>query len=416
MKFIYEAVDAQGMLLRETLAAPNREEAIQKIQGMGYFPIVLDEIAGEEASPEVIPEAFSWRGVTALFGVPFKEIIYFTRRLATLHEAGLSIIRSLEILRRQFSGSGMGRMIGGMLQTVEEGGTLASAFSKYPRYFNTFYVSIVQAGEYGGHLEDSLRRLAGQLEVTQRRKKKLISALIYPAIIVIVSFTVVIIINAFVIPIFQKIYEEAKIPLPPLTLFVLTVNSWILLNWYWAFLFPMITSIASRGFLKNLTFRYYFHLILLKIPVLGMIIKKHGFSWFFRSLGTMLNSGVGIIESLNIVSKAIKNAVILKGVEEVSRSVYEGQGVAAAMGRVHRFDPYAVSMVEVGEQSGRLTEMLFSIADSYDEDLNTAYERMETLFTPVVTVVLAVVVGFIVVALFLPYLNYIQKLTSGNLF
>lgn len=416
MKFVYEAVDAQGMLLRETLAASDREEAIQKIQDMGYFPIALDEIGGKAVPSEVMPKGFSWRGLTALLRVPFKEIIYFTRRLATLHEAGLSVIRSLEILRRQFSGSRMGKMIGGMLQAVEEGGTLASAFSKYPRYFNTFYVSIIQAGEYGGHLEDSLKRLAGQMEVTQRRKKKLISALIYPAIIVIVSFTVVMIISVFVIPIFRKIYEEAKIPLPPLTLFVLTVNHWILFNWYWVAIFPMIIGVASRGLLKNLKIRYYCHWILLEIPVLGMILKKHNLSWFFRSLGTMLNSGVGIIESLNIVSKAIRNAVILKGVGEVSRGIYEGQGVAAAMGKVHQFDPYAVSMVEVGEQSGRLTDMLFSVADSYDEDLNTAYERMETLFTPVVTVVLAVVVGFIVVALFLPYLNYIQKLTSGNLF
>lgn len=416
MKFVYEAVDEQGMLLRETLAAPDREGAIQKIQAMGYFPIALDTIGGETAPSETILKGFNGSGLSSLFRVPFKEIIYFTRRLATLHETGLSIIRSLEVLRRQFSGSSMGKMIGGMLQTVEEGGTLASAFSKYPRYFNPFYVSIVQAGEHGGHMEDSLRRLAGQLEVTQRRKKRLISALIYPAIIAIVSFALVILINAFVIPIFQKIYEEAKVPLPPLTLLVLGANRWMLSNGYWVVLFLLMASVALRGFMKNLKMRYYVHLTLLKIPVIGMILKKHSLSWFFRSLGTMLNSGVGIIESLHIVSKAIRNAVIFKGVEEIARCIYEGQGVAASMAKVDAFDSYAVSMVEIGEQSGRLTDMLFSVADSYDEDLNTAYERMETLFTPVVTVVLAIAVGFIVVALFLPYLNYIQKMTSGDLF
>lgn len=418
MKFKYEAVTGQGDLLQETLVAQSREEAALKVQRMGYFPITISEVGGEVPAHRVEGDTAKrpfWKKPLP-FRIPFKEVIYFTRRLATLHEAGLSVTRSLTILKRQFSRSRMGVMVDGMLQAVEEGGTLASAFAKYPRYFDTFYVSIIQAGEYGGNLEESLRRLANELEKVLRRRKKLTSAMIYPVIIVIVAFALVMIINVFVIPMFRRIYEDANISLPQLTVLVLTANEWILSNGFWILLGFLLFSVVSKLFLRNWKIRYGYHFLLLKIPVLGPIVKKHSLSWFFRSLGTMLNSGIGIIDSLNIVLKIVKIEVFRKGIEKISREIYEGKGIATAMEKLPFFDPYSISMVEVGEQSGRLTQMLFSIADSYEEDLDTAYERLEAAFTPAVTVVLAVVVGFIVVALFLPYLNYIQELTSGNLF
>lgn len=418
MKFNYEAVTGQGDLLQNTLVAQNREEAVIKIQSMGYFPVTISEVAGEVLREEVNRDAGKrpfWKNPLG-FRVPFKDVIYFTRRLATLHEAGLSITRSLMILKRQFSNSKMGEMGEKMLQIVEEGGTLASAFSKYPKYFDAFYVSIIHAGEYGGNLEESLRRLANELENALRRKKKLVSAMIYPVIIVIVAFTLVMGINIFVIPMFRRIYEDANIPLPELTVLVLNSNEWIFSNGHWIILGGFAFSLLSKFLLKNLKIRYAYHFVLLKIPILGIIVRKDSLSWFFRSLGTMLNSGIGIIDSLNIVLKIVKIEVFRKGIEIMSREIYEGKGIATAMEKLPFFDPYSISMVEVGEQSGRLTQMLFSIADSYDEDLDTAYERLEAAFTPAVTVVLAVVVGFIVVALFLPYLNYVQQLTSGQLF
>lgn len=429
MKIAFEALNKRGELVKSVVTASSEEDAVTKLQARGLLPTHLMPVQQTALQKPYLQNSYLQkqgapsRGLGSLEinlawlkpRARLKDIIQLIRRLATLHEAGISLTRSLYILEKQFSSSAALPIVQTLLAEVDAGGSLSSGLSKQPKYFNGFHVAIVNSGEMSGELEDALDRLAKNLEETAARRRKLITAMVYPCIIAVVCILLISGISIWIVPIFQQVYEDSDIEMPPLTLQVLSVNDWLLTNWYWILAsFGIGLGMLRYAMRKSPPIEYAVHIFLLKIPILGQIIYKSNFSWFFRFLATMLNSGVGIIEALKVVANVNQNAVIRETIVKVSQGVYEGRGFMAELDTMRGMDIYAISMIDVGEQAGRLPDMLNRVAASYEEDLNILFERMETLFTPIVILILGNIVGFVLVALMMPYLNYITHLSSSG--
>ncbi len=412
MKFEYEAFDRKGERFRKTINAENWDEATTKIRARGYLPLTVSGITrGEEDARK--QRSVLRRLVPRVPWPRHKDVIYFTRRMATLLGSGISVGRSLEILKNQFYGQPMEKVVSDVREALDRGRSFADSFAEHPRTFGEFYRAVVHAGEFGGDLDGSLRRLADQLELARARKRKLVSSLIYPVIVILLSFTIVTIIATFIIPFFREVYESSGMTeLPALTEGLLKVNQTFLDCWW--ILALLITAVVSSVVFgrKTKKGRYAMDLALLRIPVVGGMIRRHNLAWFHRTLGAMQESGVGLIEGLEVVRRVVNNTVLKEAAADIRRKVSEGATITDVMNRNKIFDVYATSMVDVGEESGRLSDMMYAIADSYDEDLDTLYERIDALFTPATIVVLGVMVAVTVVALLLPYFKYIQSLTE----
>lgn len=412
MKFEYEAFDRSGDRFRKTIKAETWDEATSKIRARGFLPLSVSGISrGEEDARK--QKSFFRRLIPRVPWPKHKEVIYFTRRMATLLGSGISVGRSLEILKNQFYGQPMEAVLSDVREALDRGHSFADSFGEHPKTFGEFYRAVVHAGEFGGDLDGSLKRLADQLELGRARKRKLVSSLIYPGIVLVLSFTIVTIIGTFIIPFFREVYESSGMTeLPALTEGLLAFNQAFLDHWYFFIggIILIVSSIVSAR--RTVQGLYVTDYILLRIPVVGSMIRRHNLSWFHRTLGAMQESGVGLMEGLEVVRRVVKNTVIREAATEIRRKVSEGATITDVMNRHKIFDVYATSMVDVGEESGRLSDMMYAIADSYDEDLDTLYERIDALFTPITIVVLGIMVAVTVVALLLPYFNYIQTLTE----
>jgi type IV pilus assembly protein PilC len=414
----YVAMDSRGKETKGTVDVANQNEAIGRIKDMGYFPTKVVEVAKTQPGKKAAPGKKKGKGgglqmeikIPGLGGrVKPKVLTVFTRQLATLVEAGLPLLRGLRVLEKQEKNVTLKRIIGELSQSIEGGSTFSEALAQHPKVFNRLFVNMVKAGEMGGVLEIVLRRLAEFMEKAQKIKGKVVAAMFYPAAVVTVAVGIMAILLVFVIPKFREIFDGIGIPLPAFTEFVLAVSDTVSNH----FVMTVIAVVAFFVLLKALLYtkfgRKLFDRLKLNMPVLGPVISKVAISRFTRTLGTLVSSGVPILQSLTIVKETSGNVIVGEAVGAIHESVKEGESITAPLEASKVFPPMVVSMVDVGEQTGALPEMLMKIADNYDEEVDNAVAAMTSLLEPIMIVFLAVIVGSIVIALFMPLISLMDS-------
>jgi len=412
--YIFEAMNSAGEEVRDEIDAQSTEDAITKIREMGYFPTRVKEKSVRKPQPAAAAPGRRKGQTIAIGGVSHKQLTLFTRQLSTLQDAGLPIVRSIRILESQLRPGVLKNTLIGLAEDIEGGSTLSEAMARYPRTFDRLYVNMVKAGEAGGVLDTILQRLAEFREKIQKLRKKIISAMIYPCVVVAFAMAVVLFIVTYIIPAFENMFAEFDLKLPGPTVFLIRTSQFIRANWFILALVPVCLLILYKLIRKTTAGRYITDKMKLKSPVFGVIVSKTSISRFARTLGTLIASGVPILEALNIVRDATGNEVISRAIGRIHDSIREGESIAEPLRQSKVADEMVVNMVDVGEETGDLDKMLIKVADTYDDDVDAAVASLVSLLEPVVIVFLGVCVGFIVISLFLPLIKLIHGLSGSG--
>ena len=391
-QFTYTARDAKGNLKTATIEAANREDVVQQLRRL-RMNIVKVEVKAQQKTGGA---------------VSMRDIVIFTRQFSTMINSGLPLVQALDILSKQSENPALQAVTRQVVFDVESGHTVADALAKHPKAFSDLYVNMVAAGEAGGILDTILMRLATFMEKNDALVRKVKGAMIYPGVIMSVAGIAICVLLIFVIPVFQSMFASVGLALPLPTRVVITLSE-ILKEYWWA--------IGGGMFLAfTLLKRYYatsngqlnIDGLLLKFPVLGDVLRKSAVSRFTRTLGTLISSGVSILDGLEITAKTASNRVISDAIMASRASIAGGESIASPLQKSNVFPPMVISMIAVGEQTGGLDEMLSKIADFYDEEVDAAVSGLLSLLEPVMIVFLGVVVGGMVVAMYLPIFDMIN--------
>jgi len=408
----YEAMDHTGREVKDSIDAATQEEAQQLIRQKGFFVTKIAEKAKKIRKSAAKRGSRRRKKSFTIGKISTKHLCTFTRQLSTLQDAGLPILRSLKILEGQCKPGVLKNALGDVVEDIESGQTLSEAFSKHPKAFDRLYCNMIKAGEAGGALEAILQRLADFKEKSQSLKRKIKGAMVYPIVVILVACTIVGFILYYIIPKFESIFKDFGVPLPRMTIMLIESSHFLIKYFYVVFLTPFLIWIFIKLLYRNKTGAYVCDRILLMIPVMGAIAEKSTVARTMRTLGTLVQSGVPILESLNIVKETAGNAVFERAFTRIYQSIREGETIAQPLREARIVDDIVVNMIDVGEETGELDTMLNKIADNYDEEVEVAVESLVSLLEPMMIVVLGGIVGFIVIALFLPLITLITKLSG----
>jgi len=427
-RYIYVALDARGQESTGRLEAGSTNEAIGELRRTGYFPTQVYEegaTAGvttktarqETKAPPAARKADSKNIV--LFQrktVKPKILMIFTRQLATLIDAGLPLLRGLNVLAKQERDAVLKGTINKLADSVQGGSTFSEGLAQHPRIFNDLYVNMVKAGELGGVLEVVLTRLAEFQEKAQKIKNKVVVAMVYPVIVLVLAVGIMTFLLVFIVPRFEAIFHDmlGDKPLPGITLFVIAISEFM--QNHWGTLLGAVVSIIvgykiSAGTVAG---RAVLDRLKLRMPLFGDLIRKTSISRFSRTLGTLVTSGVPILQALTITRETAGNSVIARAISQVHDSVKEGESIVLPLETSGAFPPMVISMIDVGEETGQLPEMLLKIAEVYDDEVDNSVAALTSLLEPIMIVFLAVVVGTIVIALFMPLISIISGLQQQS--
>jgi type IV pilus assembly protein PilC len=391
--FTYAGKTSGGGTKKGNIEAGSREEAMTRLRQQGIRTTTLKKKAKDI---EIKIPGLGGR-------VKESEIVIFTRQFATMIDAGLPLVQCLDILSSQTDNKTFAKIIATVKQDVEGGSTYADALRKHPKVFNDLYVNMVEAGEIGGILDTILNRLSGYIEKSIKLKKKVKGAMVYPITVLAVAVIVVMIIMIYVIPVFQKMFAGFGGNLPAPTLLVIAISDFLKANILYILLGLILFAFGfSAVYRKNDRFKKGVHRVLLRIPIIGTVIRKVAVAKFTRTLGTLISSGVPILDGLEIVARTANNKVIEEAVMKTRESIREGKTIAEPLGETKVFPPMVVQMIGVGEQTGALDSMLAKIADFYDEEVDNAVAALTSMLEPLMMVFLGGTVGFLVVSMYLP--------------
>src|SRR5438105_2979300 len=423
-RFNYVALDARGQEASGLLEAASSNAAISQLRQAGYFPTSVIEEAiispdGKEARRRT-PTAARMTKPRAKKGIVLfqrrkvksKILMIFTRQLATLIDSGLPLLRSLNVLMKQERDKVLKNTINKLADAVQGGNTFSDALALHPRIFNDLYVNMVKAGEVGGVLELVLNRLAEFQEKATKIKNKVVAAMVYPIIVMTMAIGIMGFLLVFIVPKFEQIFHDmlGDKPLPAITTFVITVSKFVQGHWL-IIIGVLVAAVAGYRFAnRTARGRSTIDRFKLRVPLFGDVIRKTAISRFSRTLGTLVTSGVPILQALNITRETAGNMVIARAISQVHESVKEGESIVQPLEASAAFPPMVVSMIDVGEETGQLPEMLLKIADVYDDEVDNSVAAMTAALEPIMIVFLALVVGTIVIALFLPLISIIQGL------
>jgi len=418
--FAYVALDSKGQQVSDYLDAPSHSDAVNSLRGKGLFPTSVQE--RDRMAPPLSEAREPKKSGSINLSIPFlqrktikgKTLMIFTRQLATLIDAGLPLLRGLSVLAKQEPDPVLRRTITQLADGVQGGGTFSEGLAGHPRIFNRLYVNMVRAGELGGVLEVVLNRLAEFQEKAQKVKGKVTSAMYYPAIVLVIAVAIMSFLLVFIVPKFEQIFTDmlGGKPLPLLTQFVVGTSRTVKDNFLWIILGIGGIVAIFRQLVSTPRGSLLFDRFLLWAPLFGDLNRKSAISRFTRTLGTLVTSGVPILSALNITKETAGNAVIAAAISKIHDSVKEGETIVRPMEASGVFPPMVMSMVDVGEETGQLSEMLLKVADLYDDEVDNAVSGLTSLMEPIMIVFLAVVVGTIVIALFLPLIGIISGLQT----
>jgi len=419
-KYNYVAMDQKGKETKGTIEVSSQNEAIGRVKEMGLFPTKIVEIdklrersTDKKAKPVAKAAAKKRKGFNIKLGsgVKSKVLTTFTRQLATLVDAGLPLLRGLRVLEKQEKNANLKSILGDLSLSIEGGSTFSEALAQHPKVFNRLFVNMVKAGELGGVLEVVLTRLSEFMEKAEKIKGKVIAAMFYPSAVGTVAVGIMMILMTVVVPKFREVFagmlEGGK--LPGFTEFVMGISDLIRHQILLTLGGIVVLVVLFMTVVRTKWGRHAFDLMKLKMPGLGSVISKVAVSRFTRTLGTLVSSGVPILQALTIVKETAGNVIISNAIGAVHESVKEGETITTPLEASGVFPPMVISMVDVGEQTGALPEMLLKIADNYDEEVDNAVEAMTSLLEPIMIVILAVMVGSIVIAMFLPLIEMMNK-------
>lgn len=416
--FQYEAMDHTGKEVRDSIDASTQEEAQQLIRQKGFFVTKIAERTkggkGDKKGPGRSKKAVGRKKKKSftIGKISNKQLCTFTRQLSTLQDAGLPILRSLKILEGQCKPGVLKNSLGDVVEDIESGSTLSEAFSKHPKAFDRLYCNMIKAGEAGGALEAILQRLADFKEKSQTLKRRIKGAMVYPIVVIFVAVVIVGFILYFIIPKFEAIFTDFGVDLPQMTKFLIKASHFVVRRFYVVILAPFLWWIFIKLMYRNRTGAYICDRIQLMIPVMGAIVEKSTVARTMRTLGTLVQSGVPILEALSIVRDTAGNAVFERAFTRIYESIREGETIAQPLREARIVDDIVVNMIDVGEETGDLDTMLNKIADNYDEEVEVLVESLVSLLEPIMIVVLGGIIGFIVIALFLPLIQLISKLSG----
>jgi len=391
--FSYTARDAKGEMKSATLEAANREEAINQLKKQRLNVIKIDEQTKKKKSGG---------------RVAMRDIVIFTRMFSTMINSGLPLVQAMGILAEQSENPVLREVTKAVVFDVESGNTVADALRKHPNAFSDLYVNMVAAGEAGGILDTILMRLAVFMEKNDALVRKVKGAMIYPGVIVTVAGGAIIVLLVFVIPTFQRMFAEVGIPLPLPTRIVIGMSGLLQSYWYMMGGGIFLAFWSLKKYYATSDGQLVIDRLMLKFPVLGDVLRKTAVSRFTRTLGTLIGSGVSILDGLEITAKTSGNRVIQDAIMESRASIAGGETISAPLKKSNVFPPMVVSMINVGEQTGGLDEMLSKIADFYDEEVDAAVSGLLALMEPVMIVFLGVVVGGMVIAMYLPIFDMVN--------
>ncbi len=427
-KFRYIAMDAKGREVEGSLDAENESRAIAMIKDKGLFPTSVTDVTGRRATPSTRPgakpQAAAGKGLSTEIRLPpflstmmqgrikLKHMMLFTRQLATLVDAGLPLLRGLHVLQRQEKNQVFRTALSGMAESVESGSTFAEALAQHPKIFTNFYINMVKAGEASGALHTVLLRLAEFMEKSQKIRNKVKGAMVYPIVVLVMAVLIMVVLMIAVIPKFKEIFDDllAGQPLPKLTQVVIGMSNMVAQRGLWVLGGIVVLVLLIRMLAKTSGGRAAMDALKLKAPIFGELVRKSAVSNFTRTLGTLLTGGVPILQALNIVREVTGNAVLARAVGQVHDSVKEGETIVTPLEASGVFPGMVVSMIQVGEETGALPEMLMKVAETYDDEVDTAVEALTSIIEPIMIILLAIVVGTIVIAMFLPLVSIISNM------
>ncbi len=425
-RFKFFAMDSGGNETEGVLEADNQSQAVAMIRAKGLFPTKVSEIGGrrKQAASGRGSQAAAQQGqglkmeikLPGFLGprVKAKQLMIFTRQLATLVDAGLPLLRGIRILLKQEKNSALRKALTEMGESVEGGSTFSEALEQHPRIFDNLFINMVRAGEAGGVLEVVLNRLAEFMEKAERIKNKIKSAMIYPVVVLVAAVGILTFLMIYVIPRFKEIFNDllGDEGLPILTEVVIAISNFIARQWYvflgfivgFIFLYKILAR-TDRG-------RFIVDKIKLKMPLFGQLFTKSAVARFSRTLGTLMTSGVPVLQALNIVRDTSGNRVLSDAIQAVHDNVKEGEDMSTPLEHSRVFPGMVISMVDVGEETGALPEMLLKIADTYEDEVDTAVEGLTSIIEPIMIVLLAGIVGTIVIAMFVPLIHVVSTMAG----
>lgn len=415
-KFKYTAIDQNGKQKTGSVDAANQDEASSKVSAMSLMPTNITESSGGAAGKSKKAVKAKGKSGGMNFGKVIKpeELTTFTRQLATLLQAGLPLLRAIEVMIRQERNLRFKASLEQIADQVKSGNTFSDGLLQHPKIFDRLYINMIKAGEAGGVLDVVLSRLAGFMEKAQRTKKKVQSAMVYPIVVVGVAVSIVVLLMVVVVPKFQTIFDDmldgAALPGP--TLLVVGISNFLRDNIMISMGLMVTLFFAAKFALKTDLGSKCFNWSAIHLPKVGDLVSKVNIARITRTFGTLLSSGVPILQAITITKDITGNIFYTNALTRIHDSVRDGESLSAPMGREKVFPDMVTSMVDVGEETGELSEMLNRIADNYDEDVDNAVAGITSIIEPVMIVFLAVVVGFIVIALFLPIVEIIKQLTG----
>jgi type IV pilus assembly protein PilC len=378
---------------------------------MAKFTYVALDARGRESQGEI--DAENQTAPSFMSRVKPKQLMVFTRQLATLVDAGLPLVRSLEVLEKQEKNPALKHALREMADAIQSGSTFAEALSHHPKIFNKLYVNMAKAGEVGGVLDQVLVRLAEFMEKAQRIKNKVTSAMVYPIVVMVMALGILTFLMIFIIPKFKEIFSELLEGqgLPALTQFVMNISSLMTTRLPFLIAGVVVLVVLFKVMAKTKWGSLLVDRLKLNMPVFGVLVKKTAIGRFTRTLGTLMTSGVPVLQALNIVRDTSGNEVLARAVSQIHDAVKEGDNMAPPIEASKVFPPMVVSMVQVGEETGEVPEMLMKIADTYDDEVDNTVAGLTSVIEPLLIVFLALVVGTIVISLFLPLVSIIGKLS-----
>ncbi len=400
--FDYKVRDQSGNLIEGTLAGDSLPIVVGRLREMGYLPVSVTPAGGAGLRTEIVIPGITDR-------IRAKEVAMFTRQFATMVDSGLSISRSLAVLANQVENKYLAQKLRAIRDDVEAGSSLSAAMAKYPKVFDNLYVSMVQAGEVGGSIDVVLKGTADQLEKAVELSRKIRGAMTYPIVVVSVIGTIFLAMMVIIVPIFKKLFKTLGGKLPYPTRVLISISD-TLVSWRAGIVVAVIIAavLLFRYWIKTESGRLKWDAFKMKPPIFGALTHKAVLARFSSTLSSLLSSGVPVMESLDIVTQAVGNAVMANAVQSIKAAVREGKPFAEPMRRFDIFPPLMIQMVEVGEQTGALDDMLQKAADYYLGEVSQTVDNLTSILEPLLVVTMGVVVGAVIISLYLPMFDYIK--------
>jgi len=403
-KFKYSAIDGNGKSVSGKIDAPNEAQARAKLVAQR---LIVSTISEEGFS---LGKKSSKKSAGYNKKISGEQLMIFTRQLATLLQAGLPLLRAMQILSDQEKNPVFKTALLNISENIQGGNSLSDALSQYPRMFDRLYVNMIRAGEAGGVIDTVLDRLAMFQEKAMKIRKKVKSAMVYPTVVVSVAFVIVWVLLTFVVPSFQKMITSQGGTMPPLTQFVMDLGNALSNHWFLTIVLVAAVIFGIRFLFRNAKTKAAIDRVVFKLPKIGAFVKIVTVSRFARTFGTLMASGVPILQAMTITRDTLDNVVLREALDRVHDRVRDGDTLAQPLEQSKVFPPMVCSMVQVGEETGQLPEMLNRVADNYDEEVDNAVGALTSIIEPLLIVFLAIVVGTIVIAMFMPIITIIQKM------